>query len=336
MTTHSAQLCQQLNIQYPIIMAPMFLVSNLEMMKAGMEEGIMSVFPTLNFRNEGELTSILDELNTKKSLENTTGNYGVNLIVQLSNPMYEKHLVTCVEKKVPFYITSLGNPKKVIEQAHSYGAKVYCDVTNIVHAAKVQALGCDGFVAVGAGAGGHAGKNALHVLIEGLKEHFPNTPVLAAGGIASGKSLLAMEVLGASGVSVGTRFIASSEAQVSADYKNGIVDAGMDDIVLSEKISGTPCSIINTPYAQKIGYKQGWLEKLLAKNRTVRKYFKMLVQLRGMKKLENSIKQGTYKTLWCAGQSVEMIKDIKSIKDIVAQFKKEYQQALKNFSSTNS
>jgi nitronate monooxygenase len=123
--------------------------------------------------------------------------------------------------------------------------------------------------------------------------------------------------LGAAGVSVGTRFIASIEAGVSDEYKNAIVGSNMNDIVLTEKISGTPCTIINTEFAKKIGYKQNWLERMLSNNSTTKKYFKMWVQLSGMKKLEQSVKPGNYQTLWCAGQSVELINEVLPCKDII-------------------
>ncbi|MGB0166261.1 MAG: NAD(P)H-dependent flavin oxidoreductase, partial [Luteibaculum sp.] len=274
-----------------------------------------------------ELESILMELNNVYHQQNQ-GSFGVNLIVQKSNPLYSKHLKICVAQKVPFYITSLGNPKEVIDAAHSYGGKVFCDVTNLAHAEKVDALGCDGFIAVGAGAGGHAGPNALHVLVEKLADRFPNKPVVAAGGISTGKTMAALMIAGAAGASVGTRFIASEEAGVNKAYKDAIVEYGMDDIVLTEKISGTPCAVINTPFAKKIGYKQGFIERLLSKNRKIRKYFKMLVQYRGMKWLEKSAKPGTYNTLWSAGQSVAMIDSVKSISQIVSDFKEEFNRAL--------
>jgi nitronate monooxygenase len=112
------------------------------------------------------------------------------------------------------------------------------------------------------------------VLIPSLKSQFPDKVIIAAGGIANGKGILSVLALGADGVSVGTRFIASTEATVSMDYKKAIVAAKMSDIVLTEKISGTPCTIINTPFAQKIGYKQNWLEKQLSTNSSTKKYFK--------------------------------------------------------------
>jgi len=323
---------EEFNLNTTIVMAPMFLVSNLAMLKAGIDAGIMATFPSLNFRNEGELDAVLSELVQYKS-QKSKGNFGVNLIVQKSNILFEKHLSICVKHKVPFYITSLGSPARVIEEAHKYGAKVYCDVTNIEHAQKCYNLGCDGFIAVGQGAGGHAGNNPLQVLIPALHKAFPDKPVIAAGGIATGEGLLSAKVLGACAASIGTRFIASTEASVSDEYKGGIVESGMDDIVLTEKISGTPCTIINTPYAKKIGYTQNWFEKLLSKNKRTKKYFKMLVQLRGMKILGKSTLSGSYETLWCAGKSVSLIHDVKPIEKIVEQITEEYKSALDSLTS---
>lgn len=326
------KLTQILSIDFPLIMAPMFLVSNKEMLVEGMKSGIAAAFPSLNYRNGNELELLLDELNIEKSRVSVNGTYGVNLIVQKTNPLYEQHLKICVAKKVPFYITSLGNPQQVIEQAHAYGAKVFCDVTNLEHAKKCAESGCDGFIAVGQGAGGHAGPNPLQILVPALLQTFPNIPVIAAGGIADGAGILSMLSLGAAGVSVGTRFIASKEAGVSDDYKNAIVDSHMTDIVLTEKISGTPCTIINTPFAKKIGYKQNWMERMLSNNSTTKKYFKMWVQLSGMKKLEQSVKPGNYQTLWCAGQSVELINDILPCSEIIDRLKKETSAAFRTLS----
>lgn len=316
-------LTRALNIDFPLIMAPMFLVSNVEMLKAGIRGGIMATFPSLNYRNKGELAAVLKELNAYRA-QYSKGNYGVNLIVQKTNPYYRKHLEICVEHKVPFYITSLGNPKEVIEAAHSYGAKVFCDVTTMAHAQKCYDSGCDGFIAVGQGAGGHAGTNPLQVLVPALKRNFPDKMIVAAGGIASGPGLLSVMVLGADGASVGTRFIASEECKVNEMYKNAIVRSDMDDIVMTTKLSGTPCTIINTQEAKKLGYTQSWPEKLLSNNPRTKKWFKMLTQARGMKKLEESVLPNNYEKLWCAGKSVELIDEIRSCEEIIEQIKSEY------------
>lgn len=316
-----------LNIEFPVVMAPMFLVSNVAMLKAGMRSGIMATFPTLNYRKEGELEAVLDELNEYRK-ECPNGSYGVNIIVQKSNPLSSKHMKICLDKKVPFFITSLGNPKEVIEGAHRYGGKVFCDVTNLIHAQKCYDAKCDGFIAVGQGAGGHAGPNPLQVLIPALKEHFPDMPVIAAGGIATGEGLLSVQVLGAVGVSVGTRFIASKEASVSDNYKNAIVNSGMEDIVMTTKLSGTPCSIINNEAAKKMGYTQNFFERLLSRHSMTKKWFKLLIQIRGMKKLEKSILPNNYLTLWTAGKSSELVHNVLSCEEIIEGIKREYTQCL--------
>jgi len=327
------ELTKQLGIQLPIIMAPMFLVSNVAMMQEAMRAGIMGVFPTLNFREMNQLATVLHDLDHFKKTNSAFGNYGVNLIVQKTNPFFEQHLEVCVASKVPFYITSLGNPQKVINQAHNYGAKVFCDVTNIAHAHKCASLGCDGFIAVGQGAGGHAGPHPLSVLIPALRREFPNIPVVAAGGIATGAGIVSALALGAQGVSIGTLFIASAEAGVNSEYKNAVIQSGMDDIVMTERLSGTPCSIIDTPFARSIGYKQGFLEKYLSRNRFTKKYFKALVHIRGLRQLEKAIQPGNYRNLWCAGKSSELVEEVRPISSIVNHLKLEMRDAFDQLSS---
>ncbi len=318
---------KSLKINFPLIMAPMFLVTNIEMLKAGMRAGIMATFPSLNYRKKGELDLVLKELSLYHS-KFSNGNYGVNLIAQKTNPFYREHLKICAENKVPFYITSLGNPKEVIEVAHSYGAKVFCDVTNIEHAQKCYDYNCDGFIAVGQGAGGHAGPNPLQVLIPALKNKFPDKIIIGAGGIATGAGLLSIMILGASGASIGTRFIASKECSVNKEYKNAIITSGMDDIVMTSKLSGSPCTIIDTPEAKKMGYNQSWFEKFMSSNPRTKKWFKSIVQMRGMQKLEKSVLPNNYQKLWCAGKSSELIKSILSCEEIIEQIKSEYQKKI--------
>lgn len=312
-------------LHLPIIMAPMFLVSNEAMMRAALDEGIMGVFPSLNYRKNGELKTVLQSLDAYRKEGKRTGHVGVNLIVQKTNPLFQEHLQVCVEEQVPFYITSLGNPEPVIKAAHSYGGKVYCDVTNLKHAEKCAGLGCDGFIAVTEGAGGHAGPHPLHILVPALRERFPGIPVIAAGGIATGQGIVAALALGASGVSMGTRFIASTEAEVNPAYKQAIVNAGMDDIMMTERLSGTPCAVIGTEEARRLGQHQNSIERWLSRSPKTKKYFKMLVQFRGMQRLEKAVKPGDYSRIWSAGQSVEFIHDILPCKSIIEKLE---QQAL--------
>jgi nitronate monooxygenase len=317
------------SLKLPVIMAPMFLVSDLEMMKAAIRNGVLGVFPSLNYKNTEELESVLKVL-SEYQLNYNTGNYGVNLIVQKTNPLIKKHLNLCLKHRVPFYITSLGNPELVIEGAHEYGGKVYCDVTNMEHAYKCAKLNCDGFIAVGNSAGGHAGPYPLNVIVPELRKEFPSIPVIAAGGIADGQSMASAMLFGASGVSIGTRFIASQEAPVSDAYKQAIVKAGKEDIVMTERLSGTPCAVINTPYVKEQGLKQSFAEKILSRSPLVKKYFKMLVQIKGLKHLKKSVKSGNYKNIWSAGQSVELIDEVLSIEQIVNKLQSEYNSAIIN------
>jgi len=309
---------RDLNIKIPMIMAPMFLVSNEEMMKSAIRSGIMGVFPSLNYRKPGELEQVIESLHRfMEDHPEYGGSFGVNIITQNTNPHYKEHLEICMRLKVPFYISSLGYAGEVIDQAHDYGGKVYCDVANHRHAEKSIEGGCDGFIAVGAGAGGHAGPLPLHTFIPSLKRTFPGVPVIAAGGLADGYTMLSMLAAGADGWSIGTRFIASEEATVNSAYKEAIINAGIEDIVMTTRLSGTPCAIINTEYAQKIGYKQNWLEQILNSNRRTKKYFKMLTQFRGVQKLEKAVKPGSYTNLWCAGQSSAFIDEVLSCEVIV-------------------
>lgn len=329
-------LTQLFELRIPVIMAPMFLVSNEEMMKSAMKFGVMGTFPTLNYRKKGELERILTSLNEFKKETKAPGNFGVNLIVQKTNPLYTEHLKLCIEHKVPFYITSLGNPKEVIEAAHSYGGKVFCDVTNLEHAAKCAGFNCDGFIAVTQGAGGHAGPYPQSVLLPALHHAHPTIPVVAAGGIASGEGLLSCLSLGAAGASIGTRFIASTEATVSDAYKNAIVDSGMEDIMMSDRLSGTPCSIISTPYAKKIGPTQSFFERWMSKNPRTKKYFKMLIQYKGMSKFEDAVKPGNYNNLWAAGQSVALINDIVSCEEILLRLERELELAMETLQQSHT
>ena len=204
----------------------------------------------------------------KRTQIENPGTFGINLITQKTNIHLESHLKVCVEERVPFVITSLGSPEVVIDRVHAYGGKVFCDVINLEHARKCAKLGCDGFIAVGQGAGGHAGPHPLTVLIPALRREFPEVPVVAAGGIADGGGLVSMLSMGACGISCGTLFIASEEAGVSRDYKNAIVDSGMGDIMMTERLSGTPCSVIQTPFALKIGARQNLFERFLDRKST--------------------------------------------------------------------
>lgn len=302
-----------LNIKYPVIMAPMFLVSNTKMVIEGMKCGIAGCIPALNYRTIDQLKEAIKEL---KEAKVEGGSFGFNLIVNKSNVKYKEQLKVLCDEKVDFIITSLGSPEETIKEAHKSGVKVFCDVTDLNYALKVESLGADAVIAVNNLAGGHRGNLTPEELTKTLDEKV-KIPVISAGGVSSKADLDKMLSYGAVGVSVGSPFIASVEADVSNEYKQACVDFGAKDIVMTERISGTPCTVINTPYVQKVGTKQPWYERLLNKNKSLKKWVKMFRFYIGMKATEKAAKEVTYKTVWVAGPSIENTKAILPVAEIV-------------------
>tara|TARA_Y100000385_G_C13090384_1_gene638438 strand:- start:732 stop:1691 length:960 start_codon:yes stop_codon:yes gene_type:complete len=307
------RLAQMLTITYPIIQAPMFLVSNTAMVIEAMRHGIAGCIPALNYRTLEELRMSLKELKYEKV---DGGSFGFNLIVNKSNVKYKSQLKVICEEGCDFIITSLGSPQETIRQAHKAGIKVFCDVVDLKFALKVEALGADAIIAVNNEAGGHRGNSTPEALIKELVSHC-NIPVISAGGVGCKKDIEQMLSYGAEGVSVGSPFIASTEANVTNEYKQACVDYGAEDIVVTERISGTPCTVINTPYVKKIGTKQSGIERILNKNKKLKKWVKMIRFSIGMKATKNAAKKATYKTVWVAGPSIEYTKSILPISAII-------------------
>jgi nitronate monooxygenase len=305
-----------LNITHPVIIAPMFLVSNTKMVIEGMKNGVAGCIPALNYRTLEELRAAVLELKVAK-IEG--GSFGFNLIVNKSNVKYKEQLRVLCEEGVDFIITSLGSPEETINEAHKVGIKVFCDVTDLNFAKKVEQLGGDAIIAVNNEAGGHRGNIDPETLIKQLNDG-TSLPVISAGGVGCKAELDKMLGYGAIGVSVGSPFIATEEASVSQEYKQACVDYGAKDIIMTERISGTPCTVINTPYVQKVGTKQTWLETVLNKNKTMKKWVKMVRFYIGMKATEKAAKEVTYKTVWVAGPSIEHSTKIGTVKSIVNSF----------------
>lgn len=302
-----------LNIKHPVIIAPMFLVSNTKMVIEGMKSGVAGCIPALNYRTLEELRTSIQEL---KAAKVEGGSFGYNLIVNKSNPKAKEQLKVLCEEGVDFIITSLGSPEETIKEAHKVGIKVFCDVTDLSFAKKVESVGGDALIAVNNQAGGHRGNIDPEILIKELNEN-TSLPVISAGGVGSKADLDKMLGYGAIGVSIGSPFIASIESGVSDEYKQACVDYGAKDIVMTQRISGTPCTVINTPYVQKIGTKETWLERILNKNKSLKKWVKMVRFYIGMKATEKAATQATYKTVWVAGPSIENTKAILPLREIV-------------------
>ena len=304
-----------LDVEHSIIMAPMFLVTNTKMMIEAMNSGIAACIPALNFRTIEEFEIAINEIRSKT----TSGGLGINLIVNKSNIKLEKQLESCVKLEVDFIITSLGSPRNVIEKCKPKGIKVFCDVIEETYAKKVEELGADAVIAVNKNAGGHAGKLTPQELFDIISENC-NLPIISAGGIGTKQGITEILEIGFSGISIGSPFIACEEAHISEQYKQACVDYGKEDIVFTTKISGTPCTVINTPYVQQTGTTQNWLEKILNKNKKLKKWVKMITYFKGMKSVENAAFSSTYKTVWCAGPSIEYTKGILPLKEIVRNF----------------
>ncbi|MCF2874009.1 MULTISPECIES: NAD(P)H-dependent flavin oxidoreductase [unclassified Tenacibaculum] len=305
-----------LGVKHPIIMAPMFLVSNTKMVIEGMKAGVAGCIPALNYRTLEELRAAIKELKEHKV---EGGSFGFNLIVNKSNVKYKAQLEVLCEEGVDFIITSLGSPEETIREAHKKGIKVFCDVTDLKFAKKVESLKADALIAVNNEAGGHRGNFTPKELIEELTSNC-NIPVISAGGVGNKAQLEEMLSYGAIGVSVGSPFIASIESDVTKEYKEACVTYGEKDIIMTKRISGTPCTVINTPYVQKIGTEESWLEKILNKNRKLKKWVKMIRFSIGMKATEKAAMKATYKTVWVAGPSIEHTKDVLPVNQIVAKF----------------
>jgi nitronate monooxygenase len=288
---------------------------------AALNNGVTAAFPALNYRTDEQLRTAISEIRSAVSKP-----FGVNLIVNKSNPKYKRQLETLLELRVDYIITSLGSPKEVIEKAHARGIKVFCDVVDLTYAKKVESLGADALIAVNNRAGGHAGHLSAKDLITVLKENC-RIPVISAGGIAHGKDLHQVIQWGAAGASIGTIFIACDESDISDEYKQAVISYGEKDIVRTNRLSGSPLTVINTPYVQQLGTKANFLEWVLHNNKMLKRYAKMLLAFRGMKAVEKAAFGATYKSVWCAGPAIEHVQQILPMKDILMKLEKEYDAA---------
>jgi len=313
---------EQFNVKYPIVAAPMFLVSTIKLVSATSNAGGVGTFPALNYRPASEFHRALKEI--KKQTKQA---FGVNIIVQKTNKFQHEQLDYCFEEKVPLIITSLGSPRDIIKKAHQVGTKVYCDVVNLEHAKKVADAGADGLIAVGAGAGGHAGDISPFALIPYLVRE-TKLPVLAAGSIVDGAGMAAALSLGAAGIYMGTRFIATKEAETDAEYKQTILSARCEDIVNTDKVDGFPGNFILTEKLKKLGLKKTVLEEIVSMNPKIKKYISLGRAAKSL--FGNPKSKASYKTVYSAGHGVGLISKVLSVDDIIQQTVSEYETIKKN------
>ena len=305
------------NLSIPVIGSPLFLVSGPELVIAQCKAGIIGSFPALNARPQHVLEEWIVRIKTElaeyqeQNPDKKVAPFAVNQICHGSNDRLTDDMATCVKHEVPIIITSLRPPAELVEAAHSYGGLVYHDVINVRHAKKAAEQGVDGLILVCAGAGGHAGALSPFALLREVKEWFDGTIILS-GSIGDGYSVASSLALGADFAYMGTRFIATKEANADQGYKQMLIDSAADDIVYSSLFTGVSGNYLkpsiknagldpdNLPDADKSAMNFGSGGNTDAK---------------------------AWKDIWGSGQGIGGIKDDPSVEDLVTRLIEEYNKA---------
>ena len=320
MNPASQQFTKDLGIQYPIICGAMFPCSNPELIASVSEAGGIGIVQpmSLTYVHGYSLKSGLERIR-----ELTKKPYGFNVIVESSQKIYSDRMREWVDLALAdgcrFFITALGNPKWVVERVRSSGGIVYHDVTEKKWALKALDAGVHGLIGVNNRAGGHAGRLPPDQLFESLADL--KVPVVCAGGVGDAPAYRQMLSLGYAGVQMGTRFIATNECNSKDDYKQAIVKAEAEDIVLTERVTGVPLAVIRTPYIESTGTRAGFLARWLLQHRKAKHWVRLYYTVLSAWKLKRSTLRGySSKDYWQAGKSVEGIERIESAAEIVRRF----------------
>ena len=296
--TLSTPLSRRLGLTYPLVAAPMFLISNREMLVACAEAGILGAMPSLNRRTSDAFEADLAWVRSK-----TDRAFAINLTIGLTDPeRLARDVELCFEYEVPVMITSYGNPTDIVRQAHANGTTVFHDVIHKKHALKAQAAGVDAIIAVSQGAGGHAGTINPYVLVPYLKQAL-DVPIIAAGCISGGAQVAAALALGAELAYMGTRFIASTECGAQDRYKDMVVHSTHDDVVYTDKVSGIHANFLQQTIPSATEPTRG----------------------------PDAAKR--WKDIWSAGQGVSLIESVKPIEQIVDDVVREFHDATAIFRS---
>ncbi|MDA3866795.1 MAG: nitronate monooxygenase [Salinivirgaceae bacterium] len=304
-------LSEILKIKHSLILAPMFMVTNTKMVEAALNAGATGVLAAHNYRHPEALRKAVRKLHDKKLRP-----FGVNLVLDFESEQFRGYLEVCKEERVDFIISSLGDPKMVVDACKPLGIKVFSDVINIQHATKAVERGVDALVAVTRDAGGHAGRLTAEELIYQLVSQF-DVPVIAAGGVANHDEYKRMIALGASGVSVGTAFIATQECDVSDEYKQALINADKNDVLLTKRISGIPITVLKTPYITSIGERRSFLEKKLKRYKRLKHFMGNAMPIIGLERYKHHVVGPDYQKIFCAGPSVQHIHSVTSVADVV-------------------
>ena len=308
-------------LRLPLIGAPMFIVSGPDLVIAQCQAGIVGAFPALNARPQAELDAwlrrIRDELAAYAEAhpEEKVAPFAVNQIVHASNARLNADLDTCVRHEVPIVITSLRPPAEVVAAVHAYGGLVFHDVISMRHARKAIELGVDGIIAVTAGAGGHAGTLSPFALLKEIRREFTGVLVLS-GAMTSGADILAARAMGADLAYMGTRFIASVEANAVPEYKDMVVAANAADVIYTPWFTGVAGN-----YLRGSIVRAGLDPDALGDTAPAAMDFAR--RDRGEAK--------AWKDIWSAGQGVGNIDEIGSARSIVLRLERGYRAALNRF-----
>ena len=307
------------DLSIPVVAAPLFLISCPELVIECCKNGIVGTFPALNQRtSEGFEEWVVEIKDSLKKFEEETGKkaapFGVNLIVHPTNIRVKADLDICVKHKVPIVITSLGAIADLVDVVHSYGGIVYHDIIKRRHAEKAAEVGVDGLILVAAGAGGHAGTLHPIPLINEIKKIF-NKTILLSGCISNGNDVASAMQMGANLAYMGTRFINTKESAASEDYKKMIMESSAEDIVYTAAVSGVNANFIRASL-ESVGITEDrWKDT------------KKIDFGKELNPAEAEAK--AWKTIWSAGQGVNIINNVPSVSEIVRQLKVEFIESIK-------
>ena len=309
------------NITMPVIGAPLFLVSGPDLVIAQCKAGIIGSFPALNARPQHVLEEWI--IRIKKELaeyqeqnpDAKVAPFAVNQICHASNDRLMQDMETCVKHEVPIIITSLRPPAEVVEAAHSYGGLVYHDVISVRHAKKAAEQGVDGLILVCAGAGGHAGALSPFALLREVKKWYEGTVILS-GSIGDGHSVASAIALGADFAYLGTRFIATEEANADAEYKKMLEESAAADIVYSSLFTGVHGNYLK-PSIKNAGLDP---DNLPDADKSAMNFGS-----------GGNTDSKAWKDIWGSGQGIGGIKDSPSVAELVARIKAEYKDAIESF-----
>ncbi len=311
------------NLSIPVIGSPLFLVSGPELVIAQCKAGIIGSFPALNARPQHVLEEWIVRIKTelaKYQAENPDAKvapFAVNQICHGSNDRLADDMATCVKHEVPIIITSLRPPAELVEAAHSYGGLVYHDVINVRHAKKAVEQGVDGLILVCAGAGGHAGALSPFALLREVKEWFDGTVILS-GAIGDGHAVAASLALGADFAYMGTRFIATQEANADPEYKKMLEESAAADIVYSSLFTGVHGNYLK-PSISNAGMDP---DNLPSADKSSMNFGS-----------GGNTKSKAWKDIWGSGQGIGRIYDSPPVSELVGRIKAEYEQAKEELNS---